>query len=372
MPYFRCFLLAALTLTLFGCSSETAPPPQPAIKPVKTVTVGEREAGALRSFPGTVVAGDAVDLGFRVPGQLAALPVLEGQHVERNDVLARLDQRDFLTTVANLESQLTGAKATLHEATLNLERSEQLLRSDIIARAAYDSAKAAHDNARARLESLEQQIRQARLNLQYTELTAPFAGTVAAKYIKNFENVQAQQPIIRLEDTSTLDVEVEIPEFVYALYSKSGTRPVSPMVRFEAFPDKEFPARLKEYRTTLNPRTQTYTVTLTVDKLGEVTLQTGMTAEVQGRLPVADQSEGFMLPATAVFGGTQGETLVWIVGDDFSVHSRRVDVGEMQNSDMVIRTGLEAGEKVVTAGVHYLREGQVIRLLEGPVGGDRP
>lgn len=372
MSFLRCLFLACLATILSGCSSETPSPPPSVIKPVKTVIVGEHEAGALRSFPGTVVAGDAVDLGFRVPGQLAALAVLEGQAVGRGEVLARLDQRDFLTTVANLESQLTGAKATLHEATLNLDRSEQLLKSDIIARAAYDSAKAAHDNARARLESLEQQIRQARLNLQYTELKAPFAGTVAAKYIKNFENVQAQQPIIRLEDASTLDVEVEIPEFVYVLYSNSGTRPVSPMVRFEAFPDREFPARLKEYRTTLNPRTQTYTVTLTVDKPDDVILQTGMTAEVQGRLPVADRADGFMLPATAVFGGTGGETLVWVVGDDFSVHSRHVETGEMRSGDIVIRSGLEAGENVVTAGVHYLREGQIVRPLDGPVGGNRP
>lgn len=373
MPFFRVILLMCLVVTVAaatgGCSAEQEKASAETVKPVKMIVVGEREAGALRAFPGVVVAGNAVDLGFRVAGQIAELPVREGQMVRQGDLLGRLDKRDLQTALSNLESQLVGARATLNEARLNFERNEQLLKSDTISRAAYDSAKATYENALARLESMEQQVRQARLNMQYAELRAPFSGVVATKYMKSFENVQPQQSVVRLEDVNSLDVEVEIPEFVYVLYRNYKGVPVPPMVRFEAFPGREFPARLKEYQTTPNSLTQTYTVTMTIDRPADIALQPGMTAEVQGKLPPTGETEGFVLPVTAVFGDAGQGKSVWVVEDDMVVRARSVAVGEMRGEDIIVTAGIAAGEKVVTAGVHYLREGQKVRPLEGPVGG---
>lgn len=359
------FVLAVL---LAACSSpEEAPQPR-VFKPVKVMTVGEREAGITRAFPGVVVAGDSVDLGFRVAGQLAEFPVKEGQQVKEGAIIAKLDKRDYLTSLHNLESRLGGARASLNEARLNFQRNAQLLKSDTISKSAYDTAKARYENAVSELESLEQQIRQARQNVQYTELHAPFSGTIGTKYVNNYENVQVQQAIVRLQNLDTLDVEVEIPEFVFVLFKNYKGAPTPPVVRFSAYPDREFIAHLKEYRTVPNAQTQTYTVTMTLEKPEGLSLQPGMTAEVQGKLPPTVSTDGFFVPVTAVFGGEGQTRYVWVLDEDMTVHSKPVVTGEMQDSDIIISSGLASGQRIVTAGVHYLQEGQQVRILEGPVG----
>ncbi len=363
-------MLVCVCLLLTACSDDEKKAAPPVVKPVKAMVVGEHEAGAHRAFPGTVVAGDSVDLAFRLSGQLQDLPVREGQHVRAGDVVARLDPTDYQTALRNVESQLLGARATLAEAKLNFERNSKLLESDTISHAAYDSAKATYGNAVAAVEALEQQQKQARLNLQYTELVAPYAGSIAAKYVKNFETVQAQEPVVRLENPATLDVEVEIPEFVYVLYTnlKNGSA-VLPMVSFDAFPGREFPARLKEYRTVPNAQTRTYTVTMTIEKPQDIALQPGMTAEVHGKLPATAETRGFLLPASAVHGDSDSSFAVWTLDGNGTVHRRAVTVGEMQGNEIFVTSGLEGGEQVITAGVHFLHEGQAVRVLEGPIGG---
>lgn len=373
MAAYRLFISRILPFVLLSllaaCSSSEQAPKAKVIKPVKVMTVGEREAGVLRAFPGVVVAGDSVDLGFRVAGQLADFPVREGQQVKEGEIIAQLDKKDYMTSLRNLESRLGGAKASLNEARLNFQRNEQLLKSDTISRSAYDTAKARYENTVSELESLEQQIRQARQNVLYTELRAPFSGTIGTKYVKNFENVQIQQPIVRLQNLDSLDVEVQIPEFVFILFKNYKGATTPPVVRFAAYPDREFSARLKEFQTVPNAQTQTYTVTMTIDAPADIALQPGMTAEVQGKLPPTMATEGYMIPAAAVVGGEGQSKHVWVLGEDMTVHSKAIVTGEMQGADIIVSSGLASGERIVTAGVHYLEEGQQVRILEGPVGG---
>lgn len=366
-----CLLCAGFSIFSTGCSKEEALVTEPAVKPVKVLTIGEREEGAQRALPGTVVAGEKGELGFRVAGQITEFLVKEGEDVTKGQVLARLDTSDYLTVLRNLESQLDGALASRNEARLNFERNSELLKSDTISRATYDAAKSSYENAVALASGLEQQIRQARLNLSYTKLQAPFTGSVAATYLKSFEQVQAQQPVLLLEDVSTLDIEVDVPEFMYVLYKNYEdllSLPV-PVARFEAFQGREFPLTLKEVQTTPNPRTGTYLVTFSMEKPQDLSLSSGMTAEVQMTLPPTVTSQGVVVPINAVFGGEGQSKFVWVLSDTMTTHKRAVEVGEMRGRFIVLTDGVATGEKVVTAGVHYLQEGQKVRILEGKIGG---
>ena len=360
--------LLLFALLLQGCSEKETPKKVEVVKPVKVMVVGALSNGVPRSFPGTVVAGEKADVGFRVSGQLSYLPVKEGQRVKAGEVIARLDPSDYLTTLRNLQSQLAGATATRKEAQLNFKRNEKLLASDTISRATYDSARSSFENADAKVNALEQQIQQAKLNLDYTELRAPFAGIVAETYVKNYENVQAQQAIVRVDDPRNLDVEIEVPELVIALIRNyKGTLP-APMVKFAAFPDKEFPSKVKEFQTTANPQTRTYTVTMTLKTPKDVVVYPGMTAEVLGNIP-SEAGAGIRVPATAVFSDENGMAHVWHLKDDMRVTRIPVKLGELRASDVLVTEGLEEGVRIVTAGVNYLQENQKVRILEGNIGG---
>lgn len=365
------FVLAGLALlVLQGCNGDEMTKEAVVIKPVKAVVVSGGAGFVERAFPGTVVAGEKAEIGFRVAGQLSEIIVKAGEHVKRGQVIATLDTSDFQTQLRGLDSQLLGARASLQEAVLNFKRNSVLLKDDIVSKATYDSAHSVFENARAQVKHLEQQREQARLNLEYTVLRAPFDGVVAQTYVKNFENVQAQQRIARLDDVKSLDVEVEVPELVIAILRANASMLKKPSVRFAAMPNKLFQGELKEFETTANEQTRTYTVTVSLPQPDGVSIYSGMTAEVVGSFPGNTNSkiEGVRVPVNAVAVDKDNAPFVWVVQKDGTVKRVSVELGDMLQDQYILKSGLDFGMQVVTAGVHYLKEGQPVRVLQGEIG----
>lgn len=365
------FVLAGLFLfVLQGCNGEGVSKEVVVAKPVKAMIVSDGNDLVARAFPGTVVAGEKAEIGFRVSGQLSELLVNAGEHVKRGQIIATLDTNDFQTQLRALDSQLLGARASLQEAALNHKRNSVLLKGDIVSKATYDSAHSTFENARAQVKQLEQQREQARLNLAYTVLRAPFDGVVAKTYVKNFENVQAQQHIARIDDVKSLDVEVEVPELVIAILQANAHLLKNPSVRFAAMPDKLYEGTLKEFETTANEQTRTYTVTVKVPQPEGVSIYSGMTAEVLALLPgdSATGSEGVRIPVNAVAVDENNVPFVWVVQSDSTVKRVSVELADMLQDQYILKSGLDFGMQVVTAGVHYLKEGQPVRVLQGEIG----
>lgn len=365
------FVLAGLFLfVLQGCNGEGVSKEVVVAKPVKAMVVRDGNELVARAFPGTVVAGEKAEIGFRVSGQLSELLVNAGEHVKRGQIIATLDTNDFQTQLRALDSQLLGARASLQEAALNHKRNSVLVKDDIVSKATYDSALSTFENARAQVKQLEQQREQARLNLDYTVLRAPFDGVVAKTYVKNFENVQAQQHIARIDDVKSLDVEVEVPELVIAILQANAHMLNKPSVRFAAMPDKLYEGTLKEFETTANEQTRTYTVTVKVPQPEGVSIYSGMTAEVLALLPgdSATGTEGVRVPVNAVAVDENDAPFVWVVQSDSTVKRVSVELADMLQDQYILKSGLDFGMQVVTSGVHYLKEGQPVRVLQGEIG----
>ncbi|SIO31816.1 efflux RND transporter periplasmic adaptor subunit [Halodesulfovibrio marinisediminis] len=366
------FVLAGLfLLCLQGCNGEGVAKEVVVAKPVKTMIVSGESELVERAFPGTVVAGEKAEIGFRVAGQLSELLVKAGQHVKRGQIIATLDKNDFQTKLRGLDSKLLGARASLQEAKLNYKRNSVLLKDDIVSKATYDSALSVFENARAQVKQLEQEREQARLNLEYTVLRAPFDGVVAQTYVKNFENVQAQQYIVRLDDVGNLDVEVQVPELVIAILQAKNTKMLKkPSVRFAAMPNKLYEGELKEFETTANEQTSTYTVTVSLPQPEGVSIYSGMTAEVIGYFPGGANGNaiGLRVPVSAVAVDSADTPFVWIVQKDNTVKRVSVELGSMQQNEYILKSGLKSGMQIVTAGVHYLKDGQSVRVLQGEIG----
>lgn len=364
--------IIALTLLLAvfvsGCREEVK-----TVEPVRPVRVFKVSADAnpeLRTFPGKVKASREVSLAFRVPGQIVELDVKEGDLVKEGQLVAMLDQRDFQAAVADLQAKLSGARSVLKEARLNIERNQKLIDKKIIAQSAFDAAQSNYETSRANALSLEQSLRRAKLNLQYTRLEAPFTGTIAIKHADKHEYIQAKEAIVQLEDISSLDVVVDIPETVWVRAFNGGSSNLDEVVaRFESFPGRVFPLRMKEFQTKSNPGTQTYEVTLTMDNPDGVGVRPGMTAEVMGRMPQNGEKLGISIPFSSVVGNSGGEKYVWVLKDSDTVSKRVVEVGRIMNDMFLVHDGIVPGEILVVAGVNYLQEGQKVKVLKGRIGG---
>ncbi len=366
---FVVLLVVLLAASVSGCEGNAEAVPEEPARPVRAFIVPGKGTPVRRTFPGKVKAGREAELAFRVAGKIVALDVKEGDVVEKGRLVAMLDQRDYKAAVADLEAKLAGVRAVLKENALSLERNKKLLAGGMVAQSALDAAQSAYDTSKADVRSLEHSLERAELNLQYTRLVAPFSGRIAEKYTDNHEFVAAKDPIVRIEDDSTLDVVVDIPENVWVRVFKGGGDTLRHVrAVFEAYPGRAFPLRMKEFQTKATPDTQTYEATLTMPNPKDVCINSGMTAEVTGETPDRAGGASVNIPFSSVFGEPKGDTFVWVLGKDGTVRLRKVEVGRIMDDMFLVEDGIAAGETVIAAGVHALREGQKVNVIEGRIG----
>jgi RND family efflux transporter MFP subunit len=344
---FLCKLpLTFLLISVAGCGKQPDPPAL--IRPVRTMRVADTDQLSRRTFPGRAEATQAVDLAFEVQGRLVERPVKVGDKVTAGQVLARLDARDY-------DNDLAASKARLQQAEAYLARISKAVKSGAVAQQDLTDAQSQHDMAAANVSIKEKAVGD-------TELDAPFDGIVAATYVENFQNVERKQIVLRLLDTSMMELKIDIPEQLIMLtpHLKNIT------VTFEAYPDVAVPAKVKEIGTEASATTRTYPVTLIMEQPGDFTILAGMTGVVRGKPepPGEKVVTGFEILGAAIFEDG-GKSYVWVVDEASSTVGRR-EVSPNAVTSFGIRVeGLEPGLTIVTAGAHHLSEGQKVAVAKG-------
>lgn len=347
--------LPIVGLIVIACSEEPVTE-APVVRPVKIVEIGGAGSVSTRELPGTIRAVQSADMAFEVGGRITELLVTEGQEVSAGTQLARLDSRDY-------QANYDQAAAAFRKAETDLARSERIYQQDTGAISASRI-----DAERNAVELTEAALRVAEKALQDTVLRAPFDGYVARRLVEDFQNVQPKQPVMILEDLSSLEIEVSVPERDVA---ESGqpqdlderTQQIRPRVRVSAVPGSEYPARLIEFRTSADPATRTFRALLTIDVPEDQMILPGMTAHVV--YDAAFLSGRITLPSHATFTDAEGNPSVWIADPTSMQVSRRgVTLGEFTAGDVQVLSGLSTGDLVVVSGVSQLREGMQIRRYE--------
>jgi len=313
--------------------------------------VEEGASGGVRHFPARIDSLQKAEVSFRVPGKIREILVTEGQQVKKGQVLARLDDTDYRIV-------LKDRQAAYDRARKDFERARELIKKGYISRTDYDKLEANYKSAEAAFKA-------ARQDLSYTELKAPFDGTVARRYVQQFEEVQARQPVFALSDTSSLKVVFDVPEnIIQSIRHGTDRKPVEVWASFDTLPEKRYRLSFLEAATRADPQTQTFEVTFTMPRPSELNVLPGMTASVTVDLSrILLQGAHQMLPLTAVTANAALEPIVWIVDDQLKVHARKVELGELRGAEVEITGGLTAGSRVVVAGTPYLAEGMKVRLL---------
>lgn len=336
-----------------GCGEEPAPA-EPAAQPVKIMTVSGGGGGLSLEFPGVISPTQNAEPAFEVPGKIVEFPVDEAQVLEEGAVIARLDPRDY-------QAEVDKARANLRKTETDLKRFKTLYQKGV-------NPKTDVERAEQFYEITEANLRTAEKALEDTVLRAPFAGTVAKKLVDDFQNVQAKQPIVILQDESTLQIDVDVPEGDFAkmtpgLTIEERNRRATIRVSVSSIPDRTFPARIKEFSTTADPVTRTFKATFAFDRPDDVTVRPGMTAKVTLTPSEASAVVGeISIPARAVRTDETGEAFVWVVDpESMTVKRTPVVLGGLSGEDVGIRSGLEGGEQIAVSGVQQLRDGMQVR-----------
>ncbi len=343
-------LIVGVMLLLTSCGKKEETAPREVLRPVKMMTIAAGDQVMKRTFPGRVSAAQNVDLSFKVSGPLIELPVNEGQVMKKGQIIARILPRDFQTAQAQ-------AQARALEAEQQYQRYRDLFIQKQVSKADFDKYKSARDIAKAQEDD-------ARHALEDTYLRAPFAGAVAKKFVDNFEDVRAKEPIVSLQDTSSIEIRINVPESVMASIKEAGSG--TAVAEFAAAPGKQYQLSLKEYSTAADPQTQTYRVTFLMPQPEDLTVLPGMTASVLGSRSVhTEATDRIIIPAVAVFADEGGLPQVWVVDKETSeVKRRQVSTGNLTGTDSILITnGIEPGETIAVSGVSQLRQGMKVRPL---------
>ena len=361
------FPILLLLFVLPGCQEEM--PQKDMIRMVRAVQVSDPAEFAKRWFPGQAKATQEVDLAFRVSGPLVEFPVNIGDEVPKGQELARIDPRDFEVELRNDQGQLEREKAVLKRTEADYERVVRIKKQDpgAVSQALIDRSRQLVDSTRANIRSLQAAVAAAQDRLGYTYLKAPFDGIITATYVENYEDVKAKQPIARLIDHSRIEMIINIPEnmIYWADYLKAAGK--SQRVRFDPFPNLEIEAEIKEIGKEASKTTRTYPVTLIMDQPENVKILPGMAGKATKAiaLPGIQEEADMVIPETAVFSPDDTDiTYVWVIDEQKkTVGKREVKAGELLDTGIAITDGIKPGEWIATAGVHYLQEGQQVRIL---------
>jgi multidrug efflux system membrane fusion protein len=344
-----------------SCGRDEGPSPPP-LRPVRFQEVYSAGARRTRTFSGTAQADVETILSFRVGGNIQRRLVEIGDRVEAGQLIAELDPTDFELQVQEAEAALNQAEARARQVEADYDRVRGLYENRNASKADLDAARAAAESARAQIDASVKRLEQARSQLSYTRLRAPTAGWIASVSVEINENVRGGQEVAMLTAGSRPQVHVAVPESLIGEIARGDDVKVT----FDALPGETFPARVTEVGVAAVELGATFPVSVQLrDETEDV--RSGMAADVAFTFGTDDERERFWVPLHAVAEDRDGR-FVYVVepteGGRAVVRRKTVTIGELTAEGLEVLTGLEDGDRVVTAGVSQIHDGLVVKLSD--------
>ena len=238
------------------------------------------------------------------------------------------------------------AKANYDLAQVQFDRIESQYKKRFVSEQDFDQAK-------SNLQSARSQWQQAKLNLSYTELVAPYSGTISIVNVSEFEYVTPSEDVMHIQSNQLLKIIFQVPNYLIKDLSKQKPEAV---VRFDAFDDKTFPITYQEISTDADATTGGYTVTSIMERPTDIALLPGMSGQVE--MPLQNQGQS-RVPVKALLQDDGGQ-FVWRVLENGEVTKTPVTLSEKG----YVESGLNDGDRIVISGVANLEEGMKVRPWE--------
>lgn len=334
-------------------AEEAKQPPPPAT--VTTTEVGEETWQPTIDAVGSLTATQGIEVTTEVAGIIGELAFQSSTRVSAGDLLVRLDDRVD-------QAALAGLRADRELARVQFERTSNLLPKRAVSQSDFDEAKARYDAARAALD--EQRAR-----VDKKSITAPFDGLLGLKQVDQGEYLSPGQAIVTLTALDPIYLDYTVPE------RRFSDLEVGQSVRAQvaAYPDRAFEGEISAIDATVDEGTRTIRVRATLPNANGA-LRPGMFARVATVMPRTNTV--VTVPRTAVSYNTYGDFVFVVKEKDggLVVQRQAVTTGSTQDRRVEIVDGLEAGQRVVRAGLVKLRDGQRVTVdnsvaLDGEVSG---
>jgi HlyD family secretion protein len=376
--------------------------------PVQVTPVVSKSLAYSVKITGNILPLMQVDLFPKVSGYLERIDVHIGDAVKQSQVIAQIDQTDFLNKVREIDAKVAQAKAQLTEietgtrteelrqaeeavtqaqsrfnnAKLQHERVEALYKREVISKKECDVADMEYIVAEAQLASSQQQLKllregarrevrdasqaklremeaileQERNRLKDTKIVAPFRGEISRRYVDAGALVSPSTPLVNLVHTETLKIIANILEKDIPLL-KAGMKA---KIRVESYPEKVFEGRVEKINSALDLSTRTLQAEIYIPNPERI-LKPGMFSNVE--VVLLEKPQTLVIPREAVIAAGS-EMAVFVVEGKQAVR-RLITLGYEQDQSVEILKGLNEGDQVIIKGQQSVKDGSAVRVIEG-------
>ena len=366
-------ILAPQLLT--GCDNKPATSSGPGLPAVTVSRPVQQKITEWDEYTGRFVAVKTVEIRARVSGFIDSIHFKDGQIVKQGDLLFIIDPRPYRLAVEQATADRDRARAKLAIATHDVERATPLVRSQSVTEREFDTRKSTQEDASAAVMSADAALKQAQLNLEWTEVRAPIAGRISDRRVDAGNLIAGGQSgatlltsIVSIDPIHFVFDGSEADFIHYLRLAAAGERPSSrdvqnPVaVRLADESDYKHLGRMDFVDNVVNAKTGTIRGRAIFDNKDGL-----LTPGFFGRVRLfGGEHDALLLPDSAI-ASDQSNKIVFTVAADDTVGVKRVELGPLVHGLRVIRSGLNAGDRVVIEGLARARPGQKVKAEDGKI-----
>jgi multidrug efflux system membrane fusion protein len=363
------------TQLLTGCDNKPAASSGPGLPAVTVSRPVQQKVTEWDEYTGRFVAVKTVEIRARVSGFIDSIHFKDGQIVKQGDLLFIIDPRPYRLAVEQATADRDRTRAKLAIASSDVERATPLLRSQSVTEREFDTRKSTQEDASAAVMSADAALKQAQLNLEWTEVRAPIAGRISDRRVDAGNLIAGGQSgatlltsIVSIDPIHFVFDGSEADFIHYLRLAAAGERPSSrdvqnPVaVRLADESDYKHLGRMDFVDNVVNAKTGTIRGRAIFDNKDGL-----LTPGFFGRVRLfGGEHDALLLPDSAI-ASDQSNKIVFTVAADDTVGVKRVELGPLAHGLRVIRSGLNAGDRVVIEGLARARPGQKVKAEDGKI-----
>ena len=364
----NCNIAAVIALSFYilvfipGCSNSDAKTPENKKENTRTVRaykLKDDKKKLKKRFPGTVKPIRKVRLSFRIGGPISRLDLETGQKIEKNEIIACIDKRDYILKIKSIKAKLNTAKAKFTDAKLQFERYKSLVKENAASKAKFDQIEAGYLSAKYTKKALEKELEAAQNGLKDTVLKAPFTGYIEKVFAQKHETVAAGHPIASIIDISETEVETFIPETLVSEIDKFSNFSFF----LTAYPDKRFKAGLKEIGRSASGSGNTYPLTLKIESNSRL-IRPGMSVTAEFTVKNPNNTRFFDIPLSALLSKDPELSSVWRINNGRAEKKDVKIISLLNNTQARVTGDLKSGDLIVTSGSGFVYKNQKVEIVD--------
>lgn len=362
MKFKNHIILSLFVLIVLSACKEKVVEKKAVLRPVKYEVVGTAEAQNIRTFSGTVKAADEIELSFRANGIITELNAKVGQQVKKGDLIAKLDNVQANLAYEQAKSAVKAAQSAMNTSKSNLERVKSLYEKGSNSLSDYENAKNSYQSALDQFESAKRNRSIQRSQIGYGIIKAPKSGIIASKSASLNENASAGKTIAVLNAGKGINVVIGLPENIINKVKLN----METALNFSAIEGENFKGTIIEIAPILDVNSATYPIKIDIIKPTDAIksgMATNITFDFNNSIKTTDKA--LIIPVKAVGEDGNGRFVFLIIsegGKTGRVKKQVVEIGELTSSGFKILSGLKSGDKIATAGLQSLLDGQKVKL----------